>query len=519
MKTAQSQPQDHAAMAPVRAPSQREAGFMPAPLPGIPNLARIFDPTLAASNARSTQAVTFLKAQRDLGNAWVNRQIEQGGSLTGPRERPIASPDSTAEREASVLADHLTGRSPMSRLPQLQREARSAPGGRVTGSVGSALPSTLQRRYESMLGADLTAVRVHDNPEAHGFARSIGAKAAALGSDIYFGRGRFDPATAEGQHLLAHEVAHTLQRDAHTKIHCTPDNDELQRQMALKKTVSRLRDVEFGHSSGSRVGPDSKDAYDHAMWREKGIRGKQDFDASAWLVLRSGTKPAQAIEAIFDNLSGWSFDCAEFCQIVLLKTLLDQIGPGRFNELVRKSGRRFELRDHGSTLIGDGGVYHRDTPFEGFRLTVGSSSAEVDLSEHDLLKNAAIGDRVSFTNLGAHPKSDFRNENVLKVGDDQYAAHGFEEKDNIFTEAQIRRRLAEMALAHMVDTEKDRHTAETLSWLQIDLKSQDTKKRQEAEQRLDDAGKQWIFVSQVQHYRMAWSRLGAVPARNVRRRP
>lgn len=43
-------------------------------------------------------------------------------------------------------------------------------------------------------------------------AQGAGALAFTHGSDVYFDRGRFRPGTAEGTHLLAHELAHVVQQ-------------------------------------------------------------------------------------------------------------------------------------------------------------------------------------------------------------------------------------------------------------------------------------------------------------------
>ena len=45
-------------------------------------------------------------------------------------------------------------------------------------------------------------------------AKSIGALAYALGDDIVFDSGRFQPQSQQGRTLLAHELAHTIQQKA-----------------------------------------------------------------------------------------------------------------------------------------------------------------------------------------------------------------------------------------------------------------------------------------------------------------
>lgn len=83
---------------------------------------------------------------------------------------------------------------------------------RASASAGASLPGELRERFESSLGTDLSSVRVHTGTESATAAHAVGAKAYTLGNDIHFGRGQFDPSSEAGQHLLAHEVAHTVQQ-------------------------------------------------------------------------------------------------------------------------------------------------------------------------------------------------------------------------------------------------------------------------------------------------------------------
>src|SRR5690606_38244399 len=66
--------------------------------------------------------------------------------------------------------------------------------------------------FEDSLGADLSGVRVHRDASSETAAQAVGAKAYTIGQDIHFGAGQFDPSSSEGQLLLAHEVAHTVQQ-------------------------------------------------------------------------------------------------------------------------------------------------------------------------------------------------------------------------------------------------------------------------------------------------------------------
>ncbi len=83
----------------------------------------------------------------------------------------------------------------------------------ASSSNGTSLPETLMRKFETSLGADLSNVRVHTNAESAVAASSVGARAYTLGQDIHFGARQYDPISETGQHLLAHEVAHTVQQN------------------------------------------------------------------------------------------------------------------------------------------------------------------------------------------------------------------------------------------------------------------------------------------------------------------
>src|SRR5689334_5450451 len=80
---------------------------------------------------------------------------------------------------------------------------------------GTPLPPQLRAQWEKSLGKDLSGVRVHTDDAAAEAADSVNARAAAIGEDIVFARGEYDPEHPASQQLLAHEVAHTAQqRDA-----------------------------------------------------------------------------------------------------------------------------------------------------------------------------------------------------------------------------------------------------------------------------------------------------------------
>lgn len=85
---------------------------------------------------------------------------------------------------------------------------------RAAGSSGAPLREDLRARFEGSLGTDLSAVRVHTGATSAQASADVGAKAYAVGSDVHFGAGQYQPDDPFGVHLLAHEVAHTQQQAA-----------------------------------------------------------------------------------------------------------------------------------------------------------------------------------------------------------------------------------------------------------------------------------------------------------------
>jgi hypothetical protein len=73
---------------------------------------------------------------------------------------------------------------------------------------GDLLPESTRQSMSDSFGVDLSPVRIHHDAEAHRVADAVQSVAFTHGRDIYFSRGKYDPASAAGQHLLAHELAH-----------------------------------------------------------------------------------------------------------------------------------------------------------------------------------------------------------------------------------------------------------------------------------------------------------------------
>jgi hypothetical protein len=88
----------------------------------------------------------------------------------------------------------------------------SAEADDIVPAGGSALDASVRGDMESRFGQDFGDVRVHSGADAHAAAVGLSAQAYTVGSDIVFQQGRYDPGSAEGAHMLAHELTHVVQQ-------------------------------------------------------------------------------------------------------------------------------------------------------------------------------------------------------------------------------------------------------------------------------------------------------------------
>ncbi len=77
---------------------------------------------------------------------------------------------------------------------------------------GRALDLGLAQRAGSQFGDSFGDVRVHTDSHAAELSRAVSARAFTVGSDIFFAAGEYNPGSAHGDELIAHELAHVVQQ-------------------------------------------------------------------------------------------------------------------------------------------------------------------------------------------------------------------------------------------------------------------------------------------------------------------
>lgn len=153
-------------------------------------------------------------------------QRSPADAATPATSLPVSSPDDAAEREATAVAKRvvqqpgpaITTAAPPSTLHRASVE-RSLPASPVRGaapdqSSGSPLPTSLRAFMEERFGADFSVVRVHTDDRAAALSRQLHARAFTVGNHVYFAKGAYQPDSADGRELLAHELTHTIQQGA-----------------------------------------------------------------------------------------------------------------------------------------------------------------------------------------------------------------------------------------------------------------------------------------------------------------
>lgn len=146
------------------------------------------------------------------------------GAAAGAAAGAMAGATAGATAQGRVVIESLTvtvtgaaapGASPsMVTVAGKGADSGQAPGGfgaLLSRSAGTPLPQRLNEQLGALLGADFGDVRVHTGEAAARAASTINAEAFAIGRDVYFGAGRWDPTSPRGVALIGHELTHVAQ--------------------------------------------------------------------------------------------------------------------------------------------------------------------------------------------------------------------------------------------------------------------------------------------------------------------
>lgn len=157
----------------------------------------------------------------------------------------VGQPGDRFEEEADQMADFVMGQPDKQQLPPMVSPTPSSivqnscadceqekvlqrssigqdSGGTISPSVGTRLqnrkgqgkqlPPPVAQQMGQGFNTDFGAVRIHADQEASDLNDQLSARAFTYETDIYFASGEYDPGSASGKRLLAHELTHVVQQ-------------------------------------------------------------------------------------------------------------------------------------------------------------------------------------------------------------------------------------------------------------------------------------------------------------------
>jgi len=142
----------------------------------------------------------------------------------------ISAPSDRYEQQADRLADQVMLDNRFTDSSDL--EATSHAKDRVSASADyssrgeNALEPDERRFFEPRFHHNFADVKIYSDREANQSALALHARAYTIGNTISFAAGEYRPGTAEGRHLLAHELSHVIQQ----RSVATPGTPLIQRQ-------------------------------------------------------------------------------------------------------------------------------------------------------------------------------------------------------------------------------------------------------------------------------------------------
>jgi len=143
-----------------------------------------------------------------------------------PIQRAVAKAEPEEEKKAQAKADPSA---------TSHRASKADPGSASTSlsdrignsaGKGAVLPARTRAEMEAAFGWDFSDVNIHTDREAARMNEELGAQAFTHGRDVYFNSGKYQPDSAQGKRLLAHELTHVLQQRSSDLVSADRSGDE-----------------------------------------------------------------------------------------------------------------------------------------------------------------------------------------------------------------------------------------------------------------------------------------------------
>jgi hypothetical protein len=129
-------------------------------------------------------------------------------------QRQVEPEEEEEEEEEIPQAKSNEANQPVKELPaDLENQVQQQRQG------GELMDAYTRQQMEAGFGYDFSQVHIHNDSVSDQMSRQLNAEAFTLKGDIFFRNGRFNPDSAPGQDLLAHELTHVVQQGAAPRHH------------------------------------------------------------------------------------------------------------------------------------------------------------------------------------------------------------------------------------------------------------------------------------------------------------
>jgi hypothetical protein len=355
-------------------------------------------------------------------------------------ETPLFAPPSfgfggmsNASREEAAMRSRAGRGSDAGHLPG-SNAAREEAAMRSRG--GMAVESSAAEAAQRSGIGDVSDVRLHTDSAAADAAASVGARAFAVGSDVFFGAGQYNPGTRDGDQLIGHELAHTTQQrgaapSLQAKLEVTQAGDAREDQADVAGTA-------FARASrGEQVGAVALSASPVAIAREalttnaptaaegplpeNKVRGAIAFNqgrhlpADAWAKVAAvvGSASATLGEELVQKIAAFqqaqSFDVDGRVGDMTLQRISQQPGGEGLEDLVKRDDILYLGLNPASRDVELGALQGSGANVDGIKGARTQDTAKVDGRTVDL--NDAEGIDAL---MGTFPKLDTANQAALK---------------------------------------------------------------------------------------------------------
>ncbi|BAB52835.1 eCIS core domain-containing protein [Mesorhizobium japonicum] len=185
----------------------------------------------AGSSPAAAQRVASRLPQSTVSRSAQTSVAVSIAAPTSVRFARVSQPSDPAEVEARETARKVVQMGTPAAKPAIKSEeetkknkvvqrtpASSNDGATTTEPIaptgGTSLPSAVRSFMEPRFGADFANVRIHTGEQAAQQSANLNAHAFTVGEHVSFGRNQYQPESADGRELIAHELTHTIQQGA-----------------------------------------------------------------------------------------------------------------------------------------------------------------------------------------------------------------------------------------------------------------------------------------------------------------